>query len=244
MGHWRYCMDKYSHGYGLGDFLGFFGDSIETCDAWAAFTADPQGSVTEPGILVNSVPWFWQQLNSTSENVVRPYLKTQTDKLTGELLWLLVQLCSAYIPPSHISWEQSSSQRNSYCMQKHTKDAFENYGSRSTRQDSICYQEPWLFCWTIVSHSRTAAYALTAVQYPQYPKAYDDPEHARKEKTSPNNDDMRIGTNNAICFINDILGNITQAIKDVGQWDNTILLFCRIMEVWSLLILFVCKICF
>jgi hypothetical protein len=49
-------MDKYSHGYGLGDFLGFFGDSIETCDAWAAFTAAPQGSVTEPGILVNSVP--------------------------------------------------------------------------------------------------------------------------------------------------------------------------------------------
>lgn len=72
-------------GMGYDDFLGFFGDSIETCDAWAAFTADPQGSVTEPGILVNSVPGYWQQSTSSSENVVCPYLKTQTDKLTGEL---------------------------------------------------------------------------------------------------------------------------------------------------------------
>lgn len=59
----------------------------------------------------------------------------------------------------------------------------------------------------------------------QYPKAYDDPERAGKEKTSPNNDDLRIATNNAIRFIDDIFGNITQAIKDAGQWDNTILLF-------------------
>lgn len=59
----------------------------------------------------------------------------------------------------------------------------------------------------------------------QYPKAYDDPNEDGKEKSPANNTDLRITTRNAMRFVDDIFGNITQAIKDAGQWDNTIIIF-------------------
>jgi hypothetical protein len=65
----------------------------------------------------------------------------------------------------------------------------------------------------------------------QYPKAYDDPERAGKEKTSPNNDDLRIATNNAIRFIDDIFGNITKQLKMRASGTTPSCYFRLIMEV-------------
>ena len=58
----------------------------------------------------------------------------------------------------------------------------------------------------------------------QYPKAYDE-EGYGTEKGNATNDDIHMATSNALRFVDDIFSNITQAIKDAGQWENTIILF-------------------
>jgi arylsulfatase A-like enzyme len=64
-----------------------------------------------------------------------------------------------------------------------------------------------------------------------YPKEYDDdpdlPEHFRdgEAKPQPSNDDLRHATNMGVRFLDDLFGATMQAIKDAGQWDNTIVFF-------------------
>eukprot|EP00804_Cyclotella_cryptica_P015881 CCRYP_006376-RD/>CCRYP_006376-RD protein AED:0.06 eAED:0.06 QI:1179/1/1/1/1/0.87/8/411/600 len=83
----------------------------------------------------------------------------------------------------------------------------------------------------IVSHDYAARplyhmHALQLMHLPmQYPNAYDDPDEAGKEKKPATNTDLRLSTRNAMRFVDDVFGNITQAIKDAGQWHNTIILF-------------------
>lgn len=209
-------------GMGYDDFLGFFGNSIETCDAWA--WAAPPVPVTDPGILTNAVPGYWQQSNSTSENVVCPYLKTQTDKLTGELV------CNSFlfssIPLSTIS---HSHLVGTLIIAEEIDIACKSTPKTPSKLMDLDLLEKTL---SLINNHDYSAGPLFHVHAPQlmhlpvqYPKVYDDPKHTSEEKTSPNNDDLRIATNNAIRFVDDIFGNITQAIKDAGQWDNTILLF-------------------
>ena len=64
-----------------------------------------------------------------------------------------------------------------------------------------------------------------------YPKQYDEdpdlPPYFRdgEVKPQPSVDDLRYATNNAVRFLDDLFGSTMQAIKDSGQWDNTIVYF-------------------
>ncbi|KAL7538921.1 hypothetical protein ACHAWF_006245 [Thalassiosira exigua] len=60
----------------------------------------------------------------------------------------------------------------------------------------------------------------------QYPKVYDEEDYKPSDEKKPaNNTYLRITTRNAMKFVDDIFGNITEAIKEAGQWQNTIILF-------------------
>jgi Sulfatase len=66
-----------------------------------------------------------------------------------------------------------------------------------------------------------------------YPKEYDInasaslPEYFQpgKVKPIPTNDDYRMSINQAVRYLDDIFGSTMQAIKDAGQWNNTIVYF-------------------
>jgi hypothetical protein len=66
-----------------------------------------------------------------------------------------------------------------------------------------------------------------------YPKKYDVdaadtlPEYFQpgKEKPIPSNDDYRMTINQGVRYLDDIFGSTMQAIKDAGQWNNTIVYF-------------------
>ncbi|KAL7538920.1 hypothetical protein ACHAWF_006244, partial [Thalassiosira exigua] len=47
-------------GMGYDEFVGFWGDSIETCDGWQANTAVPSQAARFPAVLSNTVPGYWQ----------------------------------------------------------------------------------------------------------------------------------------------------------------------------------------
>eukprot|EP00804_Cyclotella_cryptica_P015893 CCRYP_006381-RB/>CCRYP_006381-RB protein AED:0.25 eAED:0.25 QI:16/1/1/1/1/0.6/5/988/289 len=70
-------------GMGYDEFLGFWADSIETCDGWQTFTTGPLPQEIQPSVLANAVPGYWQQKNSSVDNVVCPYIREQSDLLTG-----------------------------------------------------------------------------------------------------------------------------------------------------------------
>ena len=64
-----------------------------------------------------------------------------------------------------------------------------------------------------------------------YPKEYNNdpdlPEYFKDGfiKPPPSVDDLRYATNSAIRFLDDLFASTMQAIKDAGQWDNTIVYF-------------------
>ena len=66
-----------------------------------------------------------------------------------------------------------------------------------------------------------------------YPKEYDVNASDRlpkyfqpgEVKPTPSNDDYRMSTNQAVRYLDDIFGSTMQAIKDAGQWNNTIVYF-------------------
>jgi hypothetical protein len=64
-------------------FLSIRGDSLESCDGWEAFTSVPFPREYQPSILTKAVPGYWQQKNTSADNVVCPYIREQTDLLTG-----------------------------------------------------------------------------------------------------------------------------------------------------------------
>lgn len=77
-------------------------------------------------------------------------------------------------------------------------------------------------------------FATQSVHIPmQYPKEYDRdseltvPEHFREgaEKPAATADDMRLTTSHHLRFVDDLFGSTMEAIKDAGQWDNTIVFF-------------------
>lgn len=67
-----------------------------------------------------------------------------------------------------------------------------------------------------------------------YPYKYNEdhpnvdlPDHFKEGAVKPTaqNSDMRLATANAMRFVDDIFGETMNAIKDAGQWENTIVLF-------------------
>jgi hypothetical protein len=66
-----------------------------------------------------------------------------------------------------------------------------------------------------------------------YPKEYDInasatlPEYFQPGKVKPpaTNDDFRMSINQALRYLDDIFGKTMQAVKDAGQWNNTIVYF-------------------
>jgi len=46
-----------------------------------------------------------------------------------------------------------------------------------------------------------------------------------QEKPPPSNDDMRLSAANAMRFVDDVFDEVMEAIKQAGQWENTIVLF-------------------
>ena len=66
-----------------------------------------------------------------------------------------------------------------------------------------------------------------------YPKEYDinasdilpDYFQPGQTKPTPSNDDYRMTINQAVRYLDDIFGSTMQAIKDAGQWNNTIVYF-------------------
>jgi Sulfatase len=66
-----------------------------------------------------------------------------------------------------------------------------------------------------------------------YPKEYDVnasaslPEYFQPNKTkpTPGNNDFRLSINNAVRYMDDLFGSTMQAVKDAGQWNNTIVYF-------------------
>ena len=78
-------------------------------------------------------------------------------------------------------------------------------------------------------------YFCTAmVHQPQtYPKEYDVnasaslPDYFQPNKIKPTatNNDFRMSINNAVRYMDDLFGSTMQAVKDAGQWNNTIVYF-------------------
>jgi Sulfatase len=66
-----------------------------------------------------------------------------------------------------------------------------------------------------------------------YPKEYDInasdvlPEYFQpgRVKPVPSNDDFRFSINQAVRYMDDLFGSTMQAVKDAGQWNNTIVYF-------------------
>lgn len=66
-----------------------------------------------------------------------------------------------------------------------------------------------------------------------YPKEFNEvdadelPDYFQDDmvKPVPTNDDLRLGTARNVRFVDDVFGRTMQAIKDAGQWDNTIVYF-------------------
>eukprot|EP00804_Cyclotella_cryptica_P015892 CCRYP_006381-RA/>CCRYP_006381-RA protein AED:0.26 eAED:0.26 QI:16/1/1/1/1/1/6/269/500 len=182
-------------GMGYDEFLGFWADSIETCDGWQTFTTGPLPQEIQPSVLANAVPGYWQQKNSSVDNVVCPYIREQSDLLTAEEIHIACK-STPKTPPKLIDLDIM-------------EETVRIIGSHDYASRPLYHM-----------------HALQLMHLPmQYPKAYDDPDEAGKEKKPANNTDLRITTRNAMRFVDDVFGNITQAIKDAGQWHNTIILF-------------------
>ena len=83
-----------------------------------------------------------------------------------------------------------------------------------------------------VEGSMLQVYSTAMMHLPiAYPKEYNNdpdlPSYFRdgELKPPPSIDDLRYSTNCALRFLDDLFASTMQAIKDAGQWDNTIVYF-------------------
>lgn len=192
-------------GSGYDQFLGFLGDSIESCDGNRAWTASPADfRPNSGGILANILPGYWQQSKYTTNHLCPYFQSISNETLTQKEKDIACQ--TAPRTPSKLI-DHELMEESARIIQEHD------------------YSKP-LF------HMHATQLMHLPMQYPRH---YDDdeenkgdePAHFGNGKVKPpaENDDLRLTTRNSLRFVDDVFGTVMQSIKDAGQWDNTIVLF-------------------
>mmetsp|Transcript_44890 Transcript_44890/g.95562 ORF Transcript_44890/g.95562 Transcript_44890/m.95562 type:complete len:968 (+) Transcript_44890:102-3005(+) len=147
-------------------------------------------------------------------------------------------------------WEQSPETKSDLC--EYFKSVEAEGGMSSEDRDIACLSQPRalpklvdqdLLDFTVdrilnhdyeekpIYHMLSTQLMHTPLAYPQkYDESHpnvDLPDHFKEGKVKPpaSNTDMRLATANAMRFVDDIFNATMQAIKDAGQWDDTIVLF-------------------
>mmetsp|Transcript_13040 Transcript_13040/g.28578 ORF Transcript_13040/g.28578 Transcript_13040/m.28578 type:complete len:795 (-) Transcript_13040:62-2446(-) len=195
-------------GMGYDSFRGSWTHSIDTCDAWHALLATPvfvSSQKNESGAtLLQALPGYWEQSPEFDDNALCDYFKSQTPLLSPDEIFLACKT-----RPRQFSKLMDSD------MLDHVVDNIQNHD----------YDTGPLF----QLHSTQLMHTPM-----QYPKEYDDnspnpdqPDYMKSGETKPpaKNSDLRYTTVNAMRYVDDIFGQVMQAVKDAGQWDNTIVLF-------------------
>lgn len=190
-------------GMGYDSFYGFYGDSIESCDGWEpAFT----GAIGTP--LANSMPGYWHQdLSATANSSQCEVLMASTilddqEKLIG---------CKTFprAPPSLIDLDLLT--QSEQVIEDHDFDRSPLLLVHAMQLLHLPMEYPEQY--------KIAADKLKAAGVDNFEK------QDLTATAPPENDDMRGGTNNAVRFVDDVLGGLVAKLKAEGQWDNTIMLF-------------------
>jgi Sulfatase len=192
-------------------FVGFWGDSIDSCDGHVPLTSVPPYA-TGPHdqkygpLLMSVLPGYWEQSADLPDSDWCPYLQGQAG-LSDEEKQVACK-SQPRTPPKIIDLDLL----DSVVTQIRTHD----YDAGPMLQ----------FFATQTMHTPI-----------QYPRKYDTinnstnatvvPSHFAQGQPKPvaTADDLRIATANAVRFVDDVVGDTLQAIKDAGQWDNTIVYF-------------------
>lgn len=214
---------------GYDKFRGFWGDSLDSCDAWHSWTATPAyatNNLTDPNVgawLQNALPGYWEQDPSHPDSNMCGYFES--------------------LAHNGILTEQEASVGCKSTPRGLPKlmdlDLLDGVISNIETHD---YEEgPFL-----------QVFATQMMHLPMnYPKKYDtespnplQPDYFQDGRVKPNatNDDLRLATANGVTYVDDVFGETMKAIKNAGQWDNTIVLFtsgellhdCLLLLIWLL----------
>lgn len=189
---------------GYDHMRGNWGDWIDACDGWIPLSSSPPKPQEKFGSnLYSALPGYWEQNVAFQDAPWCDHLATH-ENLTD---WEALIGCKT----------------QPRTTTKHVDlDLLDKVTEQILQHD---YDEgPFLqFFATQSMH--------IPMQYPQEYDLYSDldiPDYMRyndriKPPASP--DDMRLATSNHLRFVDDLFGDAMEAIKDAGQWNNTIVFF-------------------
>jgi len=195
---------------GFDEFRGFWGTGLETCDGVVPFGGAISTYFNPPlkhdfgPQLLNALPGYWEQNPEFEDTNWCPYIKSLSD--------------------DRLSLEEKSiacKTRPRTLPKILDLDLLDNVVDQITTHN---YTEGPIL----------QVFATAMLHQPiAYPKEYDVkaadsiPQYFQpgEVKPLPGNDDIRYGVNNAVRFLDDLFGSTMQAIKDAGQWNNTIIYF-------------------
>lgn len=179
-------------------FQGFWGDSMDSCDGWVPVSSVPGID----GAMMRAFPGYWEQGADVANEHCDKFRDLENDGiLNDDEANVACQSAPASLPEI-------------------MDDDILNYTLKILKEHD--YTEGPLY----------HMHATQILHLPmQYPSKYDeDPESdlnylTNENKPNPNNTILRLKTNNMLRYMDDIFGEIMQAINSTGQWDNTIVLF-------------------
>lgn len=196
-------------GMGFDKMLGFWGDSLETCDAWHSWTAIPPHIPlpTDPKrapLFVQTLPGYWEQQPGGPDNQWCGYFREQ------------VALGTLTEEEAQLGCKTQPRKLEKLLDVEILEDVIANIENHN-------YEEGPLF----------QVHAPQLIHTPMnYPKEFDynnpnQPDHFQQgqEKPPASNSDHRMAMSNAIAFVDDIFGQVMESLKDRGQWNNTVVLF-------------------
>ncbi|CAJ1398023.1 unnamed protein product [Effrenium voratum] len=169
-------------GMGYSSFLGWFGDSMESCDG-----AEPGFAVGGAGPFFDALPGFWRQDSQASFNA------------SWCSLLKSAQLTEEEISVGCRSFKQELDDVADEMIRRRSREII-------TQHD---YEKP-LFL----------VHALQLMHLPmQYPKRFAPTVTNARE---PLNEDLRAATYGALKYVDWVIGDLIDAVKEQDQYDNTL----------------------
>jgi len=173
-------------GMGYSSFMGWFGDSMESCDG-----TEPGFAVGGAGPLLDNLPGFWRQDSTESFNSSWCPLLRASDKLNEEEKFVG---CKSFKQENYDIADEMIRRRSREIIAEH---------------DYKKGDQP-LFL----------VHALQLMHLPmEYPRRFAP---RVRNYSQPQNEDLRAATYGALRYVDWVVGDLLDALKEQDQYDNTI----------------------
>lgn len=153
---------------------------------------------------MNTLPGFFEQSFDFEDNNWCPYFQSLADDILTTQEKTIACKTRPRVPAQHIDLEHLDKVREQISNHDYSEGPLLQIFATAMMHQPISYPKEYD--------------VLNAANLPDYFQP-------GKEKPIASPEDMRLGINSALRFLDDMFGETIKAIKDAGQWDNTIVYF-------------------